>query len=165
MSVDENKTCVVRQFEEVWNEGQIDRVEDFFAEDFMNFGQQHKDARPMVKHIVKVWRTAFPDLRFTVDFIVAEGDMVMCETSFQGTHLGEFPMIPPLQGPTLAPNGKTFNVKHIHRFRLKEAKIIEHFAVRDDLGMFQQLGHLGALAGSRRRLILSLLCCREQKTS
>ena len=113
----------------------------------MDVGEQCQDARPMVKHIVKVWRTAFPDLRFTVDFIVAEGDLVMCETSFQGTHLGEFPLIPPLQGPTLAPNGKRFKVKHIHRFRLKEGKIIEHFAARDDVGMFQQLGHLGALGG------------------
>jgi len=147
MSADENKTCVLRHFEELWNNGQVDRVEDFFAEDFMNFGQQYQDARPIVKHIVQVWRTAFPDLRFTVDFMVAEGDLVMCEASCQGTHLGEFPLIPPLQGPTLAPNGKTFKVKHIHRFRLKEGKIIEHFAVRDDLGMFQQLDHLVALSG------------------
>jgi len=147
MSVDENKICVLRQFEELWNNGQVDRVEDFFAEDFMNFGQRYQDARPIVKHIVQVWRTAFPNLRFTVAFIVAECDLVMCEASFQGTHLGEFPLIPPLHGPTLAPNGKTFKVKHIHRFRLKEGKIIEHFAVRDDLGMLQQLGHLGAPSG------------------
>jgi SAM-dependent methyltransferase len=78
--------------------------------------------------------------------IMAEGDLVMCEASCQGTHLGEFPMTPPLQVPTLAPNGKTFKVKHIHRFRLKEGKIIEHFAVRDDLGMFQQLGHFSVLS-------------------
>ena len=147
MSIQENKACVLRQFEALWNNGQTDSVGDFFAEDFMNFGQQYQDARPIVKHIVQVWRTAFPDLCFTVDFIVAEGDLVMCEASFQGTHLGEFPLIPPLQGPTLAPNGKSFKVKHIHRFRLKDGRIIEHFAVRDDLGMFQQLGQLGALGG------------------
>jgi len=111
----------------------------------MNFGQQYRDVRPIVKHIVNVWRTAFPDLRFTVEVMVAEGDLVMCEASLQGTHLGEFPLIPPLQGPTLTPNGKPFTVKHMHRFRLKEGKIVEHFAARDDLGMFQQLGHLGAL--------------------
>jgi predicted ester cyclase len=146
MSFHENKTCVSRQFEELWNNGQLDTVEHFFAEDFMNFGQHYEDARPLVKHIVQVWRTAFPDLRFSVDFIVAEDDLVMCETSFQGTHLGEFQLIPPLQGPTLAPNGKAFKVKHIHRFRLKNGKIIEHFAVRDDLGMFQQLGRLAALS-------------------
>lgn len=145
MSLEENKTCVLRHFEELWNKGQVDKVEDFFAEDFMNFGEQLQDVRPMLKRIVQVWRTAFPDLRFTVDFIVAEGDLVMCEASFQATHLGEFQPVPPLHGPILKPNGKTFKVKHIHRFRMKEGKITEHFAVRDDLGMFQQLGHFQAL--------------------
>ena len=101
----------------------------------------------MMKRIVSVWRTAFPDLRFTVDSIVAEGDLFICETSFQGTHLGEFQLIPPLKGPSLPPNGKSFRVEHIHRFRLKGGKIVEHLAVRDDLGTFQQLGHLGALSG------------------
>jgi predicted ester cyclase len=146
MSLDQDKACVLRHFEELWNNGQVDRVEDFFAEDFMNFGQQYRDVRPMLKHIIQVWRTAFPDLHFTVDFIVGEGDLVMCEASFQGTHLGEFALIPPLQGPTLAPNGRAFKVKHIHRFRLKDGKIVEHFAVRDDLGMFQQLGHMSSLS-------------------
>ncbi|HMD07583.1 MAG TPA: ester cyclase [Candidatus Acidoferrum sp.] len=146
MSDDANKTCVRRHFEELWNNGRLDRVDDFFDKDFMNFGHQYQDSSPIIKHIVTVWRTAFPDLRFTVDSLVAEGDVVMCEVSLQGTHLGVFPLIPPLQGPSLPPNGKSFQVKHIHRFRLKEGKIVEHFAVRDDLGMFQQLGHLAALS-------------------
>jgi steroid delta-isomerase-like uncharacterized protein len=141
-----NKVSVRRQFEELWNSGHLDRIDDFFAEDFMNFGHQYRDGRALVKHIVTIWRTAFPDLRFTVDSMVAEGDSVMCETSFQGTHLGELQLIPPLQGPSLPPSGKTFSVKHMHRFRLKGGKIAEHFAVRDDLGIFQQLGHLAALS-------------------
>jgi predicted ester cyclase len=145
--LDANKTCVRRQFEELWNNGQLDTVNDFFAADFMNFGQQLQDGRTIVKRIVSAWRTAFPDLHFAMDSIVAEGDLVMCEVSFQGTHLGEFQLIPPLKGPSLLANGKSFKVKHIHRFRLKNGQIVEHFAVRDDLGMFQQLGHLSALGG------------------
>jgi predicted ester cyclase len=147
MTEDPNKACIRRHFEELWNEGQLDRINYFFAADFMNFGQQYQDARPIIKQIVNVWRTAFPDLHFTVDSMVAEGDVVMCEVSFRGTHLGEFRLIPPLEGPSLPPNGKAFKVKHIHRFRMRDAKIVEHFAVRDDLGMFRQLGHLDALCG------------------
>ena len=99
----------------------------------------------MIQHIIRTWRGAFPDLHFQVDSLVEEGETVMCEATLSGTHLGDFPQIPPLHGPTLAPSGAKFTVKHIHRFRLKEAKIVEHFAVRDDLGMFQQLGHLSAV--------------------
>jgi predicted ester cyclase len=130
----------------VFNNGQVDRVEDFFAEDFMNFGQPDHDIRSIVKHVVQLWRTAFPDLRVTVDFIVAEGDLVMCEASFQGTHQGVFPHPLP-DGPPLAPSGTTCKVKEMHRFRLKEGKIIEHFTVHDDPEMFHQLGRLGALTG------------------
>ena len=146
MPDDTNKNCVRHHFEVLWNEGQLERIDDFFDKDFMNFGERYQDARPVLKQIVSIWRAAFPDLHFTVDSIVAEGDVVMCEVSFQGTHLGEFQLIPPLEGPNLLPNGKAFRVKHFHRFRLREGKIVEHFAVRDDLAMFRQLGHLGTFA-------------------
>jgi predicted ester cyclase len=142
-----NKASVRRQFEELWNNGRVELIGELFDKDFMNFGKQHQDGHALVKHIVGVWRAAFPDLRFVVDLMAAEGDLVMCEVTCLGTHMGNFQLIPPLQGPSLPPNGKTFKVKHIHRFRLRDGKVVEHFAVRDDLGMFQQLGHLSAIAG------------------
>ncbi len=145
MSDSANKVCVRLHFEQLWNNGKLDRIDGFFAKEFMNFGQQQQDGRAIVKHIVTVWRTAFPDLHFQVDSMVEEDDVVMCEVSLEGTHLGEFPLIPPLEGPNLPPNSRAFKVKHIHRFRLRQGKIVEHLAVRDDLGMFRQLGHLGAL--------------------
>jgi len=145
MPEEANKACVRRHFEELWNNGELEKAADFFDPAFMNFGQQYQDGIALVKRIVAVWRTAFPDLHFTVETIIAEGDVVMCEVSLRGTHFGEFPLIPPLQGPSLAPNGRAFHVKHIHRFRLAQGKIVEHFAARDDLGMFQQLGRLAEL--------------------
>ncbi|MGO9437091.1 MAG: ester cyclase [Terracidiphilus sp.] len=143
-----NKDCVQRHFEQLWNRGEVERIDEFFSTEFSNFGVPYSDVRGMIQQIIRTWRCAFPDLAFQIDSLVGEGDTVMCEVTLSGTHLGDFPMITPLHGPTLAPNGRRFAVKHIHRFRLKEAKIVEHFAVRDDLCMFQQLGHLGALGPS-----------------
>jgi predicted ester cyclase len=140
-----NKECIQRHFEELWNRGEVEEIDQFFSREFSNFGVPYSDVRGMIQHIIRTWRNAFPDFVFQIDSLIAEGDTVMCEVTLSGTHLGDFPLIPPLHGPTLAPNGKKFSVKHIHRFRLKEAKIVEHFAVRDDLGMFQQLGHLAAI--------------------
>jgi len=148
MSVEADKKLVVRHFQELWNEGDVEKVYDFFAKDFTNFGQRKGDGREAMKLVVQVWRNAFPDLKFAVDYVIAEGDLVMCEVSFQGTHLRELPLIPPLSGPPLQPSGKHFKAKHIHRFRLKDGLIVEHFAVRDDLSMFRELGHLAALATS-----------------
>ncbi len=143
-----NKDCVQRHFERLWNRGEVEKIDEFFSPEFSNFGVPYSDVRGMIQQIILTWRGAFPDLAFQVNSIVGEGDTVMCEVTLSGTHLGDFPMIPPLHGPTLAPNGSKFAVKHFHRFRLNESKIVEHFAVRDDLGMFQQLGHLGALVPS-----------------
>jgi len=140
-----NKDCVQRHCEELWNHGEVQKMDEFFSQDFSNFGVRYSDVRGILQRIIRTWRGAFPDLAFRIDALVEEGDTVMCEVTLSGTHLGDFPMIPPLHGPTLAPNSRKFTVKHIHRFRLKESKIVEHFAVRDDLGMFQQLGHLSAL--------------------
>jgi predicted ester cyclase len=145
MTESANKECVQGHFDELWNHGEVEKVDEFFAQEFTNFGVPYSDVRGMIQHIIRIWRGAFPDLLFHVDLLVEEGDTVMCEVTLSGTHLGDFPQIPPLHGPTLAPTGRKFSVKHIHRFRLKEAKIVEHFAVRDDLGMFQQLGHLNAI--------------------
>ena len=140
-----NKRCVLRHFEELWNCGEVERIDEFFSPKFSNFGVPYSDVRGMIQQIIRVWRGAFPDLLFRIEHMVEEGDTVLCEVTLSGTHLGDFPQIPPLHGPTLAPNGRKFAVKHIHRFRLNEARIVEHFAVRDDLGMFQQLGHLNAV--------------------
>jgi steroid delta-isomerase-like uncharacterized protein len=147
---DKNKSCVIRHFEELWNRGDVARVGDFFSTDFTNFGQPVPDIRAVLSYIISAWRTAFPDLHFEVDHVIAEDDLVMCEVTFRGTHQGVFHFVPPLAGPDLAPNGKAFKVKHIHRFRLRDGKIVEHFAVRDDLGMFQQLGQLQDFGGNAK---------------
>ena len=144
---DANKSCVLQHFEVLWNRGDVGRVGDYFSADFTNFGQRVPDIQAVLGYVIGAWRTAFPDLHFSVDYAIGENDLVMCEATFRGTHLGVLQLVPPLAGPDLPPNGKTFQVKHIHRFRLRDGKIIEHFAVRDDLGMFQQLGHLRALSG------------------
>lgn len=144
MTESANKDCVQRHFEELWNHGQVDKVDEFFSGEFSNFGVLRRSGHHSARHSHLAQR--FSGFDFQIDLVVAEGDTVMCEVTLTGTHLGDFPLIPPLHGPTLAPNGRKFRVKHIHRFRLKEAKIVEHLAVRDDLGMFQQLRHLHALS-------------------
>ncbi|WP_109489268.1 ester cyclase [Occallatibacter savannae] len=142
MVEDSDRACVRQHFQVLWNGGNTERIDEFFSPNFVNFGISYKDARGIIQKIVSVWRNAFPDLQFQIDQMLSSENTVFCEVTLSGTHLGDFVMIPPLQGPTLTPNGRRFQVKHIHRFRLQEGKIVEHFAVRDDLGMFQQLGRI-----------------------
>lgn len=54
-----------------------------------------------------------------------------------GTHLG--PFVHPLVG-SLPPTGKRFAVQQMHLTRLRDGRVVEHWAVRDDLAMLHQLG-------------------------
>lgn len=65
----------------------------------------------------------------------------MCRLTVSGTHQG-IPGIPVEGGllMTVPPTGKAYTVQQIHIFRIEHGKIAEHWAVRDDLGMMQQLG-------------------------
>ncbi len=94
--------------------------------------------RPITAQPNRTLFAAFPDLRFTIHDIVAEGDRVVCQATMQGTHLGD-PATPiPILGGLLRgvpPTGKAVAVPNIHIFRVAAGKIAEHAAVRDDLGM------------------------------
>jgi predicted ester cyclase len=86
---------------------------------------------------------AFPDRRWQIDELIAEGDLVACRLTVSGTY-GEIPPIP-VEGAMLIqtpPTGKPYAVQHVHLFRLADGKVIEHRAVRDDLGLLLQLGVL-----------------------
>lgn len=135
MSTQDNKLIVRGEFEEIWNQGKLDLIGTYFSSNFLNFGSLCPLDR--VRQIVEAWRTAFPDLHFAIDAQIAEGDQVLSHCTLSGTHLGPF-MHPRLW--SLPPTGKRFSVKHMHLHRLRDGQFVEHWAVREDLGMLQQLG-------------------------
>jgi predicted ester cyclase len=68
---------------------------------------------------------------------------------FSGTHRGIGRL--PMNGGMLVgvpPTGRHFEVQHIHMLQVRDGKIVEHFASRDDLGMMQQLGLIAQAAAS-----------------
>lgn len=103
-------------------------------------------ARPGVPGLMatSAWlRTAFSGLRFEVIEIAAEGDRAIAHVWMRGTQTGTFTVFPPGGKPVaFAPAGRTFAVRHCHVFRFRDGLSAEHIAVRDDLGMMTQLGHL-----------------------
>lgn len=135
MSTEENKAIARRQFEEIWNQGKLDLIDTYISADFLNFGSPCPLDR--LRQIVEAWRTAFPDLHFTVDAQIAEADQDVSYCIASGTYLLPF-MILGLGKHSLT--GKHFAVKHMHLDRLCDGQIVEHWAVREDLGLLQQLG-------------------------
>jgi steroid delta-isomerase-like uncharacterized protein len=139
MSSEVNKTQYRRSFEEVFNQGNLAIVDELVTPDFLNHevppGMNNRGP-DSTRQIVKMLRTAFPDLHFTIEELVAEGDTVAGRVTMSGTHLGPFQGIPP--------TGRSFEQAHMHFVRFRDGKAIEHRAVRDDLGMMRQLGLIAA---------------------
>jgi predicted ester cyclase len=89
--------------------------------------------------------TAFPDFRFDIQLLVSDDDWITAQLLMSGTHLGS-PELPVLGGLLhgVPPTGRRVEVQNIHLYRIGEGLVAEHRAVRDDLGMMQQLGLLPA---------------------
>jgi steroid delta-isomerase-like uncharacterized protein len=132
---EQNKTNVRRLFEEVWNKGYVPVADELFAPTYTH----HDSSTPDVgrgpeseKKRVTLYRNAFPDIRFTIEDMLAEGETVVARWSCRGTHKGE------LNG--IAPTGKQFNINGVSIARFTNGKMFEGFINWDALGLMQQLG-------------------------
>jgi len=130
-----NKNTVRRLFEEVWNKGNLQVTDDLFTSNYSH----HDSSTPDVgrgpeseKKRATLYRTAFPDLRLTVEDIIAEGETVVARWSCRGTHKGD------LNG--IAPTGKHVNLTGISIARFTNGKMSEGFVNWDALSLMQQLG-------------------------
>jgi predicted ester cyclase len=137
--------AVVRSQTEKLNRGDIEGALGDFAEDTRNFGKpvDRKGVRLVLEDI---WRT-FPDWHFEIVDILAAGDSVVVRYKVTATHNGVGTL--PINGGMLvgvAPTHKRFEVQHIHWYKLRDGKIVDHYATRDDLGMMKQLGLLPEIA-------------------
>ena len=136
----QNQEIVIHCYEN-FNRGEIDTALMAFAKDASNHG--FKVGCEGFKFVLEdIYRT-FPDCRFEILEMTAGDDNVVVRTLRRGTHLGVGQV--PVNGGMLVgvkPTGKTFEVQHIHWYKLRDGKIIEHYACRDDIGMMQQLGLL-----------------------
>ena len=129
-----NKAAFRRMYEEGLNRGVLGVAEEVIDPDCVDHeahpgGDRGPEA---MRRLITMLRTAFPDLHFTIEELIAEGDTVAGRLTMNGTHEG------PLMG--MPPTGRAVRQAHMHFVRLRDGKAIEHWGVRDDMGMMHQLG-------------------------
>jgi len=86
------ETLARRYFEEVWNQGKVDVLEELLAPDYVNHTPSFGTPPPGptgLKPIVLAMRRAFPDLHFTIEDVVVAPDAVAIRTTMTGTHKGD----------------------------------------------------------------------------
>ncbi len=127
-----------RLLEMAFNHGDFSGVREMTAPDAVTHDpslprqlQEMRGPEPFVQQVSK-YRAAFPDLRFSVDDIIVEGDRVAVRWSAEGTHRGE------LQG--LAPTGVRASSTGISINRWDNGKVVESWVAWDNLGLARQLG-------------------------
>ncbi|MCH7770775.1 MAG: ester cyclase [Bacteroidetes bacterium] len=87
--------------------------------------------REGVKQLFRMFRSAFPDLHFQVDEMIAADDKIVTRVTITGTHQGTFMNMPP--------TGNKISYKAIDIFRLINGKVVEHWGIGDNAKMMQQL--------------------------
>ena len=134
MSPEENKAVVRRFVEEVFNQGNLAAVDRFLAAEYRdaNALPGQEPGREGAKRAFSLYQEVFPDLRYTIEEMIAEGDTVVTRVTFRGTHRGALLGIPP--------TNRQVSVPAVHFTRLVEGTIREHWSLMDDLGLMQQLG-------------------------
>ena len=139
MSVENNKAVVSRFYEELWNNRDLGVADEIIAPDCVTHQLQSGAASAgvprspeAVKRHVSEWLGGFPDLRFVVERVVAEGDSVVSQSVMSGTHTGTWLGV--------APTGKEVSIRLMVTQRIVGGKIVEDWVLVEALGLFQQLG-------------------------
>jgi steroid delta-isomerase-like uncharacterized protein len=132
----DHKALVYRWFDEVWNQGREETIDELFGEDGVALGLGVGEAPVHGPTGFKVFwrniRAALPDVQITIEDAVVEGDKVAVRVILTGTHRGE--------GLGVSATGRRVKVSGIVFLQFAEGRIIRGWNSWDQLGLLQQLG-------------------------
>jgi len=133
----EAKIVAVRQvIEEAWNKGNLDVLDEICTADFVQHRTPFPDFEGLeaYKQYIEDTRSAYPDLQFTIEEIIVDGDTTAVWFTFRGTHKGQSATFP------IPPTGKEVTMMGCNVGRWVEGKVVEEWVYADWLGLMQQLG-------------------------
>ena len=132
----EPKEVCRRFFDEFINGGDFDTFDELVADDVIEHEELpgFSQDKAGVRASFQMMRAAFPDMRFEVERMVAEGDTVVIQSHFSGIHEAEFMGIPA--------TGRALDVGVIDILRVANDRLAEHWGIMDSMSMMQQLGVL-----------------------
>lgn len=133
---DQQETLLHRWFEEVWNKGRAEAIDEMFASDGIAHGLTDQSGNELkgpegYKPFFKSFRTAFPDIQITIEDTIVEGDKIAARCTVRGTHRGE--------GIGIAATDKAVEFTGITIVRVKHGKVVEAWNNFDFMRMFEQV--------------------------
>lgn len=134
-TIEHNRRVVTRYFEEAWNEGRVDVLDELIDAGYVNHSSSLPDPRPGpadLKRIVQAMRAGIPDLHYEILDMAVTADTVAVHLRVTGTHLG------PLFG--MAPQGGRIDVRQMQFESMRDGRIVAHWRVTDELSLLKQIG-------------------------
>ena len=134
MSTRENKQLVQRYIEEVVNTGDVGKLAEFIAPDYVVINDKtgrSSGIEGAKRHILAVRRT-YPDLHLTIEQQIAEGDWVVTRITARGTHLGTW--------LGMKPTGKAVEITGVNIDRIVGGRIVEHGGAANSLESLLEIG-------------------------
>jgi len=135
----ENSSLIRRWFEEVWNKGRMEAIDEMASPDAIGHGQAQHDTDIGLKEFrifATDLRRAFPDFKVTIDRVIEQGDIVVARWTTTMTHKGAFLGFPA--------TGKKVTVSGTSMQRIENGKIVEGWDNWDQLGLLVQIGAVPA---------------------
>ena len=139
---EQNKALTRRWFDEVWNQGRSQTIDELAAPDVTmhGLGEDGGDVRGPdgFRPFWQRFREAFPDLQITVDDLLADGDKTAVRVTLRGTH----------RGPTLGvpPSGRPVRMSGMVIAQWRDGQLIEGWNEIDAAGLMRQIGAAAAPA-------------------
>ncbi|HSB12300.1 MAG TPA: ester cyclase [Blastocatellia bacterium] len=133
----EYETLAHRWFEEVWNKGREEAIDEMFAVEGIAHGLADEAGNELrgpegFKPFFRSFRNAFPDIQVTIEDAVAQGDMVAVRCTVRGLHAGD--------ALGLAATNRPVEFSGMSFLRIKDGKIVEAWNNFDFATMFKQMG-------------------------
>lgn len=137
-TAEENRRIVERFINELILGGNLEVMDELCHPDLVNHAAApgNQNGLDGIRKVIGFSLSAMPDQRWTDQVVVADDEYVVVRAIRKSTWQADsFRGVP-------TPSGKPIAVEMVHIWRISEGRIAEHWAVRDDLGMMQQLGAL-----------------------
>jgi predicted ester cyclase len=133
---EELKTKARRIWEEIFPSGDVDGLAEVLAEDGIDHGARPDEPQGLAgAQQTMLWlKSVFSEQRWEIRQVVGEGDVVVVYCTLHGRHTGDLMGIPP--------TNREVAQDYVHIVRFRDGKVVEHWGVRDDLGLMRQLGVL-----------------------
>ena len=136
MTNEELKFITRKMFDEAYNTGNLDLLDQYYASNLICHRPPYPDIEDL--HSYKEWqgnfRQAFPDVKIEIVEILGDGNTVAARMTYSGTHTG-------ILGTDIQPTGKHVSGLGCMIWHWKGDKVVEEWEYWDELGFWQQLGY------------------------